>query len=342
MYAINQVIPTDSNGGVDVVAPGFGVLVIDSINDLYVDTGSSFATPHVSGLIALQLEYARKKKIEYNNDYHWEVMKHGAVDLGYFPIDQGKGKIYAAGTPQAFAIALSYLRDTLEDRLASQSGYGFAQSGYGRRPVLDIPQWDELLSEEGIWMSNNTSDSLDIGSIDLMVASWPIVYTFEYPFSFTEDDDDNGEEGYPAFYIGGAFYQNTTLFNVTDLIGNEEHTIEGLDITTTQRYAGTGEMLPGYSQEDFSSIEPITLEVDSYLSLLDGYRIPITTRLGTYRTELDLEFNLEGNSRFFDITNSNASIWCASASLLYSAIPGDLNIDNMFDEIDLLIFMKQW
>jgi hypothetical protein len=88
-----------SNGGVDCVAPGRRVTTMDiygTTDHLY--TGTSYATPHAVGLIALQLQYARQNNIQPNNGYLWEVMKHSAKDLGDDPVYQGSGKIYAAYT----------------------------------------------------------------------------------------------------------------------------------------------------------------------------------------------------------------------------------------------------
>ena len=87
-----------SNGGVDVVAPGSRVYTVDPDNSAWWVWGTSMAAPHASGLLALQLQYARQNNMQPNNGYLWEVMKHSAVDLGLNPVYQGKGKIYAART----------------------------------------------------------------------------------------------------------------------------------------------------------------------------------------------------------------------------------------------------
>lgn len=97
-HAEDQTLSTSSNGGVDVVAPGKRIYVLGADNTVWLWSGTSFATPHASALIALQLQYARQRGIEVNNAYLWEVMKHGAKDLGLDPIYQGSGKIWAAET----------------------------------------------------------------------------------------------------------------------------------------------------------------------------------------------------------------------------------------------------
>ncbi len=104
-HAENQTLYDHSggstNGGVDVVTPGARVATIKPDNSGWWVWGTSFAAPHVSALIALQLQYARQNNIEVNNGYLWEVMKHSAKQLTgepYDPVYQGKGKIWAAGT----------------------------------------------------------------------------------------------------------------------------------------------------------------------------------------------------------------------------------------------------
>ena len=98
MHAEDQSIDSYSNGGVDIVAPGARVYSVHPDNSAWWVGGTSFATPHAAALLALQLQYARQRGIEINNAYLWEVMKHGAKDLGLDPVFQGEGKIYAAQT----------------------------------------------------------------------------------------------------------------------------------------------------------------------------------------------------------------------------------------------------
>jgi subtilisin family serine protease len=80
------------------VAPGERVAALDSSNTLRSVNGTSYAAPHVAGLIALQLQYARQYGILANTGYHREVMKHGAVGLGREALWQGAGKLWAAAT----------------------------------------------------------------------------------------------------------------------------------------------------------------------------------------------------------------------------------------------------
>lgn len=85
-----------SNGGVDWLSPGARVPALAPDNSAWWVWGTSFSAPHVAGLVALQLQYARQNNIELNNGYLWEVTRHSAVNLGADPTYQGKGKAWTA------------------------------------------------------------------------------------------------------------------------------------------------------------------------------------------------------------------------------------------------------
>jgi hypothetical protein len=53
------------------------------------------SAPHVAGLLALQLQYAREHNIDVNNGYQWETVRYSAIDLELNPVYQGKGKARA-------------------------------------------------------------------------------------------------------------------------------------------------------------------------------------------------------------------------------------------------------
>lgn len=93
----NQDLYANSNGGVDVVVPAKLVPSMDMTGDAsYLYSGTSFAVPHVAGLLALQLQYTKQNNIEINNGYQWELIKHSAIWLdGENPAYQGKGKARA-------------------------------------------------------------------------------------------------------------------------------------------------------------------------------------------------------------------------------------------------------
>jgi hypothetical protein len=100
----DQTIPPWSTGGVDVVAPGSDILVVDPDGSLWSVAGTSYAVPQVSASLALQLQYARQNDIDQSNDYLRTVMENSAVDLGLDPAYQGQGKIWVAETDPPPAI----------------------------------------------------------------------------------------------------------------------------------------------------------------------------------------------------------------------------------------------
>ncbi len=97
-HSSSQSLWSSSNGGVDVVSPGVSIKMLWPSGNAYTSTGTSFAVPHVSGLLALQMHFERKNGYQFNNIFHWQVMEHAAIDLSVDPLYQGKGKTYAAAT----------------------------------------------------------------------------------------------------------------------------------------------------------------------------------------------------------------------------------------------------
>ncbi|KKU43129.1 MAG: Serine protease, subtilase family [Parcubacteria group bacterium GW2011_GWA2_46_7] len=89
-----------SNGGVDIVAPGARVYTVHPDNSAWWVWGTSFATPHASALIALQLQYVKQNNTQPNNGYLWELTKHSAKDMPLIPdpVYLGSGKAWAAET----------------------------------------------------------------------------------------------------------------------------------------------------------------------------------------------------------------------------------------------------
>jgi hypothetical protein len=129
-----------SNGGVDILAPGARVYTVYPDNSAWWVWGTSIATPHAAGLIALQLQYARQNNIQPNEGYLWEVMKHSAKDMPLItdPIYKGKGKIWAARTdandPNIGAIDLMAANWPINYRFESLN-YAFLD---GNLPVYQI------------------------------------------------------------------------------------------------------------------------------------------------------------------------------------------------------------
>jgi len=97
-YRVIGGITYQSNGGVDIVAPGEYLSILVPEGATHHGSGTSTAAACTSGFIALQLQYARQNNIAVNNGYLWEVMRHSAKDMPLIPDPnyKGKGKIWAA------------------------------------------------------------------------------------------------------------------------------------------------------------------------------------------------------------------------------------------------------
>jgi len=218
-----------SNGGVDIVSPGKWVYSIHPDESGWLMSGTSYATPQASALLALQLQYARRqytqpadlhKNMQPNNGYLWEVMNHSAKDLGLDEIWQGNGKIWAADTIPPPA-----------------------------DPPPPLP-----------WTPKD-------GSIDAMIEKWPLNYSFEYlnsPF----DDPISGYPAYyigTTMDYDVALTNNTgTAGNYTDDIENLN-----VKTTQAYYQEHGGINLPGSPIEVFPTISSLiagdqTTLTDSY------------------------------------------------------------------------------
>ncbi|RHW35916.1 serine protease [Lysinibacillus yapensis] len=104
---------SNSNNEVDLVAPGEEILST-YLNGTYAKlSGTSMATPHVSGALALIKEIANKK-FERNlteDELYAQLIKR-TVSLGFSPKFEGNGLLYLA--------AEEYLSDVFNHKLAAQ------------------------------------------------------------------------------------------------------------------------------------------------------------------------------------------------------------------------------
>lgn len=85
-----------TKGKIDFSAPGVDVPILVPNNKYSVSSGTSLATPHVTGIIALILQHKEKIKINLDKKIHGQVygvLKSWTEDLG----KKGKDEIYGEG-----------------------------------------------------------------------------------------------------------------------------------------------------------------------------------------------------------------------------------------------------
>ncbi len=89
----SQEILTNSNGGVDLIAPGENIPYLANSGNIKTASSTGVAAAHAAGALALMIQYAKQNGISYDNNFLRETLMHSAVDLGLDPLYQGTGKL---------------------------------------------------------------------------------------------------------------------------------------------------------------------------------------------------------------------------------------------------------
>jgi serine protease AprX len=90
----------------DVSAPGVSIISLNyHTNGYAIDSGTSMATPHVSGMVALLLQAAKKKGIILSPAQVKNILENTSVDIGV----TGKDNTYGAGRIDVFNAIKFYI-----------------------------------------------------------------------------------------------------------------------------------------------------------------------------------------------------------------------------------------
>lgn len=109
-----------------VVAPGVGITSLNYLTTGYIpDSGTSMATPHVSGAAALLLQAARLQGTALSPEEIRSILENTSVDLG----TPGKDNIYGAGRINVYAAIFSIGPSVIPNPTYYPVGFTAARNG---------------------------------------------------------------------------------------------------------------------------------------------------------------------------------------------------------------------
>ncbi len=92
----NKIASFASKGKIDFVAPGVDIPILRPNNNYGFNSGTSFATPHVTGIVSLILQNSERFGIKKREDIHsqiYRILKDWSYDLG----KKGKDETFGEG-----------------------------------------------------------------------------------------------------------------------------------------------------------------------------------------------------------------------------------------------------
>ncbi|MDJ1421876.1 MAG: S8 family serine peptidase [Candidatus Methanoperedens sp.] len=167
-----------------VVAPGVGVTSLNLSNGYVALSGTSMATPHVSGMVALLLHAAKKNDLTLSPSQIKSILETTSVDLGTAGKDDtygaGRINVFAAIAPSVIANPTGYqagsaarngtaviLNATITDAIAGVKNASVNVSSINAS-ITNV----SLSSISGFWVNDNVIVNASDGIYDLNVTAY--------------------------------------------------------------------------------------------------------------------------------------------------------------------------
>ncbi|MFU8767122.1 MAG: S8 family serine peptidase [Candidatus Methanoperedens sp.] len=264
---------TDGRIKPDVSAPGVTITSLDYASSGYIEySGTSMATPHVSGAAALLLHAANTLGISLTPSDIKNILKNTSVDLGA----EGNDNTYGAGRIDVFAAIKSL--DTAPAVSANPTSY---PGGYQAARNGDNITLNATITDSGFGVKNAT---VNVSSINSSLSD--IILTNVSGYWINESVIVNAADG--TYYLNITAYDNVSNFNDTVRLSV---TVDNLPpvidtkVATPDSIQANGNDITTLSviAHDFANVSAIS-SVTVNLSVLGGNTSVLENNSGIWQT----------------------------------------------------------